>query len=238
MHRVVLSGLIGLAALSCSPAKSKERPTAAMASTPASATASTAKAAPHARRLPTLSPARFTLAIAESEDTPAAWTAVADGYAQQLADCDRDCIELAREVALARSKAARAALHPEPDGDDWTPLEIPAEYRAAIDANDQLLAMLDTTDMPAIALQFTTASVLYRYRQNDAIPRLEALLRDHRDNPIAEYAANELLDALRRANRTDELRTWVTELAADETFLANKPVLRETLQRMQQVLAG
>jgi hypothetical protein len=35
----------------------------------------------------------------------------------------------------------------------------------------------------------------------------------------------------------DELRAWVAELSADETFLANKPELRATLDRLRDLLA-
>jgi hypothetical protein len=59
----------------------------------------------------------------------------------------------------------------------------------------------------------------------DAIARLEDLLRTHRNEPSAEYVANMLLDALARANRIPELKQWLKNLLADSTFLAGKGAL-------------
>ena len=60
--------------------------------------------------------------------------------------------------------------------------------------------------------------------------RLELILREHRDLPIAEYAANQLLDTLMRAGRLAELRAWALELLGDAAFLAGNDELRQTLE--------
>lgn len=243
MPRVVIATVLALAA--CSPSKpkstSKQGPSAPLGSAAAHAPARTGdgKAAKHAVRLPTLSPVRFSLAIAESENTATAWTAVADGYDQQLATCTTDCRDLAYQAVLARKQAVKAAnVKPPPHSEDWTTVPLPAEVRAAIDATDRCAAMLDPSDDELAPMKFLSASSLYQYRQDDAIARLEEILRDYRYGPTAEYAANQLLDALMRQNNTDKLRTWVADLSADETFLADKPQLRATLQQIQQALAG
>jgi hypothetical protein len=240
MPRLAVASVLVLTA--CSPGKSKKAnegssaPPAAAARAPAAA--SDGKAAKHAVRLPTLSPVRFSLAIAESENTPAAWSAVADGYDKQLATCTVECRDIAYQAVLARKQAVKTANLAKPAGEDWTPVAMPPEVRAALDATDLLIALLDPSDDELAPLKFLSASSLYRYRQDDAIARLEEILRDYRYGPTAEYAANQLLDALMRSNNTDKLRTWVTELSTDETFLADKPQLRQTLQQIQQALAG
>lgn len=243
MPRLVLASALVLAA--CSPGKSKttskQGPSTPLRSAAAHAPARTGdgKAAKHAVRLPTLSPVRFSLAIAESENTSAAWSAVADGYDQQLATCTTDCRDLAYQAVIARKQAVKAAnLKPPEHSEDWTTVPMPAEVRAAIEATDRCAAMLDPSDDELAPMKFLSASSLYHYRQDDAIARLEEILRDYRYGPTAEYAANQLLDALMRMNRTDDLRKWMTELSADETFLADKPQLRATLQQIQQALAG
>jgi hypothetical protein len=191
------------------------------------------------RRIPPSLPAtQFTLSYAERANTPTAWTSVADAYAQDLSRCTTDCRDLAYEVLLARKQAVKAANLPKPEGDEWTPVPVPAEVQAVIDATDAFVAMLDPTDDDVAGLQFLSAASLWRYRRDEALPRLEALLREHRDDATAEYAANQLIDALMRAGKLAELRAWAAELAADETFLANKPELRATLERVVALLAS
>jgi hypothetical protein len=197
-----------------------------------------AKAKAPKRIAPSLPTAQFTLSYAETANTPAAWSAVADAYAQDLSHCTSDCRDVAYQVVLARKQAVKAANLPKPEGDEWAPLPVPAEVQAAIEATDAFVAMLDPTDDDVAGMQFLSASSLWRYRQDEALPRLEALLREHRDDATAEYAANQLLDALMRAGKLAELRAWATELAADETFLANKPELRATLERVVALLAS
>ncbi len=230
-----------LALAGCSPAKSKPKASAGSSAPSASVRAPAGKgdgkAAKHAARLPTLSPVRYSLAIAESQNTPAAWTAVADGYAQELATCTTDCRGIAYQALLARKQAVKAANLPKPEGEDWTPVAMPPEVRASLQATDAYIAMLDPSDDELAPLKFLAASSLWRYRQDDAIARLEEILRDYRYGPTAEYAANQLLDALMRQNNIEKLRTWYADLSADETFLADKPQLRATLEQIKQALA-
>ncbi len=110
---------------------------------------------------------------------------------------------------------------------------LAGEHDRVIDALDGYVAMADPLDPDLAGMKFTAASALYRWRQPDAIERLERLLREHRDDPTAENAANQLLDLLMRSERIAELRMWVAELLADEAFLAGKEALRETLERLR-----
>lgn len=191
---------------------------------------------PAARR-PSLPAAAFSRSFAESANTPEAWTAVADAYDLEYATCRSDCRALAADIVDARKAAATAAnLPPPPDGED--PVAVPPVIASLIDALDRYVASLPATDDDVAKNQFLAAAALWRYRQPDSLPRLEALLREHRYDETAEYAANQLLDFLMRAGKTAELAAWVAELAADETFLADKPALRETLRRLQSLLAS
>lgn len=85
-------------------------------------------------------------------------------------------------------------------------------------------------------LRPTCANALASWNQNDAIARLEQLLREHRDEPSAEYVANMLLNALVRENRIAELKVWVTDLLADTAFLQGKDALRATLETLKAKL--
>jgi hypothetical protein len=208
-------------------------------------TAATAPTAPTipvpggARRMPALPAGVFALSFAEASRTSAAWSAVADGYATELATCSptsAECRELGYQVVLARYKVIDAGAINPPPGDD--PVPIPPEVEAHLAAIDAYRAMLDPTDPEASKMTFLGAAALWRWRQDAAIPRLAAVLRDHRDDETAEYAANQLLDLLVRTNRTHQLQFWVAELAADETFLQGKPELREALERLRILLAS
>lgn len=212
--------------LACEAKRPEQRPTS---------TQPPATAAPHGRRPPSLPSARFTLAFAESTNTPAAWTAVADAFAQELTACSADCREIAYQVVLARKAAVTAAHFEAPPLDDVAH-PVPDEIEAMIATIDVFVESLDAADDEAAPLKFLAAASLFRYGQPTALTRLDEFLREHRDDATAEYAANQLLDGLVRAGKIAELRAWAAELAADETFLVNKPVLRETLARVLAVL--
>lgn len=178
----------------------------------------------------------FTLSVAESAKEPLAWTAVADAYARELELCESECRPLAREVVDARLHALQS-IRRQPRGKE--PMPIPPELDAAVAAIDDYVARLDSTDADVAPMKHTAASALWRYRQDDALPRLEEILRDHRDDDeTAGYAANKLLHLLMHRNRLDELRFWMAELSADETFLANKPELQATLARLRELVAA
>lgn len=175
----------------------------------------------------------FTLSVAESAQEPLAWTAVADAYARELEVCPSECQSLAREVVEARLHALQS-IRRQPHGEQ----PVPPELDAAVAAIDDYVARLDSTDADVAPMKHTAASALWRYRQDDALPRLEEILRDHRDDETAEYAANRLLHLLLHRNRLDELRFWMTELSSDETFLADKPDLQATLAQLRELVAA
>lgn len=193
--------------------------------------ASTTKRTP-----PTLTLASaFVSSVAASSNTPAAWTAIADTYQSELASCTVNCRDTAYAIVLARKKALEAAQLKPPPGDG--PVELPPEVQAKVDALDQYVKMLDPTDDEVAPMEFLAANTLWHWRQPEALTRLQKFLEEHRDDATAEYAANQLLHSLMEQGRMDELRAWVAEFSADETFLANKPELRATLERIREVLA-
>jgi hypothetical protein len=191
---------------------------------------------PHARRQPTLAVTAFSWSFAEASNSRPMWTAIADTAQRELDACKANCREIAYEVVLARNHAVRTSDHQPPPMD--APAEpLPPEVEASVAALDAYVASLDAADDEVAPMKFLAAASLWRWRDPSAVVRLESVLRDHRDDATAEYAANQLLDLLMREERIPELRTWVAELSADETFLANKPELRETLAGLTKLLA-
>ena len=173
---------------------------------------------------------------AETTNSAQSWSAVADAYARDRARCTTDCLDAAYAVVLTRKNAVSAnpPLQP-PKLEDTAPgaAPLPDRVKALVAALDDYVKLAPATDPDIIEMKFLAANALFRWNQSDSIARLEELLREHRDDPAAEYAANMLLDALMRANRIEELKAWVADLLADTAFLSSKDALRLTLQQLQ-----
>ncbi|HEX5060772.1 MAG TPA: hypothetical protein VFV99_15495 [Kofleriaceae bacterium] len=203
---------------------------------PATSRNTTGAFAKPTRRLPPTLATTFISSVAEASDSAAAWTAIADAYENELATCTKDCRAIAYEIVLARKNVVKAMKLEPPPGDG--PVELPAEVKEVVDAIDAYVKMVDPTDDEVAPMQFLAANALWHWRQPEALTRLQQFLEEHRDDPTAEYAANQLLHSLMQQNRLEELRAWVGELSGDETFLANKPELRATIARIQEALAS
>lgn len=212
------------------------RSVAAPAPAAAPARSRSNKAATRAPRVPALPAAAFAWSFADTVDSPTVWTVVAENAQRELAACKTDCREVMYQVVLARNHAVRTS-ETEPPPMDAPAEPMPADVQASVAALDTYVAMLDPADDEVAPMTFLAAASLWRWRDPGAIARLEAVLRDHRDDETAEYAANQLLDLLLREKRFAALRAWTAELSSDETFLANKPDLRETLEHLRQMLA-
>lgn len=223
--RVLLS-LVLLAA--CRPTDSPHPAPPPPASPPPPSNARIAAALP-----PTLPTATVSWSLAETDPTPANWDAAGDAFAAELSHCTTGCAELAKREVLARQNAlvATGEINVKPSGD--APEPLPPRTAAFVAAMDNFVAHADPSDPDVPKYAFIAASTMYRYHQPDAIARCEAILRDHRDTELAEYAANELLDLLLSANKTADLKFWVTDLLADTTFLEGKDALRDTLQQLR-----
>ncbi len=172
-------------------------------------------------------------ARAEADETAAAWDAAGDAAAEERAACTGDCAATAHAVLLARKSAMLADPPAPPAGDDE--VALPPRVEGVIDALDDYISLADPADPELPGMKFLAASVSSRWRQPDTIARLEALLREHRQDESAEYAANLLLDALLRAERLAELRAWVLDLLGDQAFLLGKDALRQTLERLRDL---
>ena len=204
-------------------------------------TTTTTTSPPMKKRSPTQPslPPRLPLAAvawkaAESATTASAWDASAEAYEQELATCTDNCTDAAYAIVLARRQALKLDDLQPPPGDEPVPLSPRAQ--AMVDALDQFVA-LTPDDPDAGGFKFLAANLLKKYRQPDALTRLEPILRENPDHEAAEYAANILLDALLQAGRTAEVRELVDRLLGDPAFMAGKTELRQTLERIRTLIA-
>lgn len=230
MHHLAVLVLI-LAACEARQSAPKPKPMAADAAGRLAPRPVVKRTKPRTEIRPALPPEPWT--HAEAEQTADAWDAAAAAYQRELEACTAtdDCLDDAYAIVLARKNGLMAEPIEPPPGDE--PAPVPRRVLAVVDALDAYVAMADPLDPDLAGMKFLAASALYRWRQPDAIARLERVLREHRDDPTAEFAANQLLDLLMRAGRIAELRTWVDVLLGDEAFLAGKDALRETLERLR-----
>jgi hypothetical protein len=212
----------------CSDSASKQHPAVAAPRRTDARPARRNWAPPPAPSLPAWS-------AAEVAKTTEGWNRAADAYARAREGCVDDCLDAAYAVVLARKNALGADPIQPPQPDEAPPL--PPRVKALVDALDDYVKIAPPSDPDVVDMKFLAANALNRWHQDDAVARLEELLREHRDDPVAEYAANMLLDALVRANRIEELKGWVTELLADSTFLAGKDELRTTLEAVRARIA-
>ncbi len=181
---------------------------------------------------PTLGTTTDAWSRAENSKNPADWDEAAAAYERELESCAEDCRELAYAIVLARQNALSADPIEPPPGDE--PVPMPPRVQAMVAALDRYVALADPSDPDLAGMKFLAGSALRRWHQPDAIARLEAVLREHRGDPTAEYSANLILDALNRSGRTDEMKQLVQELLADSAFLIGKDELRETLERIRE----
>jgi hypothetical protein len=137
---------------------------------------------------------------------------------------------------MERKAALRAQPAEPPPGAD--PVHPPARVLEFVDALDEYVRVAEPSDPDRPKMQFLAAATLNHWRQPDAIPRLEDILRGDRGDETVEYAANLLLDSLNRTGRYDDMAVWVDELLADRAFMADKDELRDTLQRLHTGLVA
>ncbi|HEY5936087.1 MAG TPA: hypothetical protein VIU61_15665 [Kofleriaceae bacterium] len=179
---------------------------------------------------PSLPEAATAWTAAEKQNTAEAWDAAGDTYERERQACTANCLDAAYAVILARRNAIKAAPVKPPEGEEPAPL--PPRVQDLVEAADEYIKRTDASDPDFVGLKFLAANALNQFRQPDAIERLEELLREHRNEANAEYAANMLLASLARMGRIAELKKWVAELLADAAFLEGKPELRQRLEMM------
>jgi hypothetical protein len=234
MRPLALVFVFGMAGSSCE-CREKARPTPAVVAVSVDAPPPIKRTAPRTETRPASPPALPEAATAwtaaETSNTAESWDAAGDTYERELAGCTVNCLDAAYAVILARRNAIKAAPVKPPEGEEAA--RVPPRVQAMIEAADEYINPTDASDPDFVGLKFLAASALNNFRQPDAIERLEELLREHRTEANAEYAANMLLEALARTGRIAELKKLVAELLADTAFLEGKPELRQRLEMMR-----
>lgn len=239
MHNYVVMVLLLLASAGCDRcSKDKASTTFHAAGSGSAATPRPPRTAPRrwapppTPQLPELSAA---WSSAEAKKTAESWDAAAEAFMAERARCTDDCLDAQYAVVLARKNAMAAETLPKPKPDEKP--QLPPRVKALVDSLDEYVKIAPLSDPDVYDMKFLAANALASWNQNDAIARLEELLRNHRSEPSAEYVANMLLNALVRENRLAELKAWVTELLADTAFLQGKDALRATLETLKAQLA-
>ena len=126
-------------------------------------------------------------------------------------------------------------------GDDWArpgppnPRPIDAEGQRLIAAVDAYLAAVPGEHGQRVAsARFLRANTRRRFNHLEAaLPDWVAILEQERDQEVALYAANLLLDTFVRLERYDEMIVWVRKLRADPVFLKRDEDLAELLVRIE-----
>jgi hypothetical protein len=176
-------------------------------------------------------------AAAEVHETSDAWEVAAVAYEVERDRCEVGCDVPAYAAVLARRNAMLADPVAEPPpGTD--PVPVPPRVQELVDALDEFVRLSDPSNPDAVGAKFLAGNALKKWRQPDALVRLEDVLRNHRDHETAEYAANILIDHLLNDGRVAEVRALVDELLADQAFLAGKDELRKTLERVRALIAA
>jgi hypothetical protein len=241
MHATAIVVLILVATSSCECRRTKDpRPAAVTAGAQRKAGPAIKRTKPRTETRPTTPPSLpatgAAWSLAEKQNTAEAWDAAGEAYERERSNCTDDCLDAAYAVILARRNALRVNTIEPPAGDEPAPL--PSRVRAMVEAADEYIKRTDPSDPDFVGLKFLAANALNRWRQPESTERLEELLREHRNDPSAEYAANMLLEALARTNRIAELKRWVDELLADGVFLSGKDALRQTLETLRAQIAS
>jgi tetratricopeptide (TPR) repeat protein len=188
----------------------------------------------------------WTAAAAETDRAKvvAAWEAAAAAFVRVV---DAGVVTKAeqKDAAYAAVLAWKNALNVDPriaapakdtDYDKVpTPQPLDARDQGLIHALDAYLTFSPTPD-EAAEVKFLRANLLRRRDHLDkAMAGFLDILAYHRDHEVAEYAANLLLDSYNRLQRYDDMTALVAKLRVDKAFLANKPDLAETVNRIHLV---
>jgi tetratricopeptide (TPR) repeat protein len=95
----------------------------------------------------------------------------------------------------------------------------------------ELARAADTLSADEVVRAKLLEAAIYRAHahHDEAIARLADIIEHHRDQPLAEVAADLWLDSLIQLHRFDAALEVVDRLAADTSFLADKPTLRKNI---------
>jgi len=155
--------------------------------------------------------------------------------------------EAARAVVLAAVNGANADPRVDPPAPAATvatataaaPQPIPERDRKVLAAFELYLASIkDTANPERVEMTFHQAALLRRWNHHeDALPLLRDLVAHHRRHPIAEDAANALLDSENQLGREAELVATAKDLLGDAAFLTGKADLEQRLRAIELTYA-
>lgn len=198
---------------------------------------------------PSLADAEKLWTAAETERDPdrlaAAWYAAAQAFVAAVesgtlskpdeADALHAAIDawhntLARDPAVKSVPDTVAAPAPGPP----TPRDLDASSANVVRAIELYVDHFpDAADVPALA--FTRANVLRQFDHlAESNTQFQRIVERFPHSDVAEYAANFALDGWNRLERYAELVALAEALRGDAAFLADKPDLAKTVQRIHQ----
>lgn len=154
------------------------------------------------------------------------------GLSAKLVPVAADAAMLARMKSLAIDPTRHAA--PVTDAAYATvpaPRPLPAQERALLGAFDGYLRWVtDGGDDERVYVQFQKGVLLRRFDHHaEAIAVFEDVIAKHGQHEVAETAAQLALDSYNRLHRYPEMLALADRLAADRTFVHDKPDLAKTI---------
>jgi hypothetical protein len=146
---------------------------------------------------------------------------------------------LRKESAYAAVLAWKNAINAQPaapeatDSEALTPTPLTVDEQQMLASFDVYFELADANDDDAVGMRFLKANLYRRHDQLDvAIPLFRAIIDQHPEHEVSEYAANLALDSYNRLGRIDELLALTKSLIANKRFLDNKPDLKALLHQI------
>ena len=108
---------------------------------------------------------------------------------------------------------------------------IPEKEQKMLDAFQVYLSYVtDKKDQERVSILFFTGRMYWRHHHYDeAVTYLAEVINEHPDSEVAQFAANVLLDSLNRAQRHQEMITWVDRMRQNKVLMTKYPTLRQQL---------
>lgn len=115
---------------------------------------------------------------------------------------------------------------------------VPEREQLMINAFERYARIVDNPyDPEVVVMQFLAARIYWRHELWDqAVPRLETIVRDHLTSNVGEYAVNILLDTLNRTSRIAAMARLVVRLRKQTAWLASRPNLKRRLDLLYRQL--
>jgi len=197
--------------------------------------ATPAWAAPH-RHVASRDPAFATAEkLWSAAKDPAGWRAAADAFfalAETATDADKVAAARSGWAAARNALAKDVRVEMEPGHWDRKPVAKPlSEPDAWFVQRAERYEQLDRGAPDAVVAEFIRANTLRHYDQLEPANALYLdIVATHRDQDVAEYAANLACDTFVQLGQFDKLLAFVDQLRTDKPFLARFPDLAHTLR--------